>query len=105
MKALPIIALLVGFVGFGVTAQTSTKSNYPYTIISKDVQKIQFRKVEHIPAKITLVSPVVLQSKGSAQLLAKVADSKERPVVRVGYPAWSISKGVARRQYQKSQTR
>jgi hypothetical protein len=105
MKALPIIALLVVFGGFQAVAQTATeKSNYPYHTISKDVQKIQFKNVEHVPAKITMTSPAMTQTKGTAQILAK-NEGTERKMVRVGYPAWTISKGVARRQFEKNQSK
>ena len=106
MNALPIIALLVGFFAVEAMAQTTKKSNYPYYTISKEVARLQFKNIEHVPAKITLVSPVLTQSKGSTQLLAKKEElSKERVLVRFGYPAWTISKGVARRQYERSQRR
>ena len=106
MKALQIIALFIFFLGSAAMAQSSNeKSNYPYHTISKDVQKIQYKNVEHIPAKIMIVSPSLTQTKGSAQILNKKEISEKRQLVRVGYPSWSISKGVARRQFEKSQSR
>ena len=106
MKALPIIALFIFFLGSAAMAQSSNeKSNYPYYTISKDVQKVQYKNIEHMPAKITMVSPSLTQSKGSAQILNKKEISEKRQLVRVGYPSWTISKGVARRQFEKSQSR
>ena len=106
MKASTITVIIIFFLGFGAMAQSSReKSNYPYHTISKAVQKIQFKNVEHVPAKITMVSPVTTQIKGTAQILTKNEVAVNRKLVRVGYPAWTISKGVARRQFEKSQSR
>ena len=105
MKALPICALIVGFLGFNAMAQnTNKKTNYPYHTISKEVAKLPFKNIEHVPAKITLVSPAVTQSKGLVKNFVK-EESETRTVTRVGYPAWTISKAVARRQYEKSQSK
>lgn len=105
MKAISVCALIVGFLGFNATAQNSNKkSNYPYYTISKEAARLPFKNIEHVPAKITLVSPAVTQSKGNVKNLMKV-ESEERKVTRVGYPAWTISKAVARRQYEKSQSK
>lgn len=103
MKTLSIIILLVGFWGFQASAQTANqKSNFPYQTISKEVQKIQFKNVEHMPAKIVLTNASAFSSKGSAQILARNTSTAERAMVRTGYPSWSISKGVARQQFEKN---
>ena len=105
MKAIPICALIVGFLGFNTMAQNSNeKSNYPYHTLSKEAARLPFKNIEHVPAKITLVSPAVTQSKGLVKNFVK-EERAERTVTRVGYPAWTISKAVARRQYEKSQSK
>ena len=103
MKALSIIILLVGFVGIQSMSQASRKkSNYPYHTISKEVQKLPFRNVDHLPAKIVLTEAITFSAKGSARILASSKSEAERAVTRRGYPSWTISKGVARQQYERS---
>ena len=103
MKVLAAIVVFICFLGVDAVSQASNeKSNYPYSTISKEVHKIQYKNVKHVPAKITMVSPSLVQSKGTAQLLNKNVKSENRKLVRVGYPAWTISKGVARRQFEKN---
>lgn len=106
MKVLAPVVVFLFFLGIEAMAQSSNeKSNYPYSTISKEVHKIHYKNVEHVPAKITMANPSLVQSKGTAQIFNKNIKPESRSLVRGGYPAWTISKGVPRRQFEKSHTK
>ena len=78
-------------------------TNYPYWIISKDVQKIQFSGADYVdtPA-LTGYAPA---SKG-IQLITQRRQYETGSVVKMtGVPASVISKGVARMQVERSNRR
>jgi len=98
MKKISIILLFAVALPFVGSAQT--KDNYPYWTISKDVQRIQYKNVELLPAKITTGNTAWNISKGVAQATAS-KDANVGKVTTSGYPTWTISKGVARMNAEK----
>lgn len=94
------IALTLAFAVLGIVAaqaQDSKSDNYPVWSISKGVQQLQFKNVAFVPAKITTTNQVLV-SKG-VQSIHQQNEVKGK-VVMAGTPAWTISKGVARFQYE-----
>jgi hypothetical protein len=77
------------------------KETYPVHIISKEVQRLQFRDTEYTPAQVTTGDVAFVSSKGVNQLNAKRSVKTYAAVKRDGMPSWVISKGVARMQYEK----
>ena len=100
MKKLSIIFFLIGSVTFAAQAQDgkTRQENYPYWTITKDVQRIPYRDVKLIPAKVTTGTGGWVVSKGVQS--NAVADEVRGTVTKTGYPSWIISKGVARRQFE-----
>lgn len=95
------IALTVAFAVLGIVAtqaQDNKKDNYPVWTISKGVQHLQFANVTFLPAKITTTNQVLALSKG-VQAVQQQEEVKGK-VLMTGTPAWTISKGVARFQYE-----
>jgi hypothetical protein len=76
------------------------KTNYPYWVISKDVQKLQFTGVDYVenPA-VTGPAPV---SKGVQLFSRNKSDEAANMVKMTGVPSFVISKGVARMQAERS---
>ncbi len=76
------------------------KTNFPYWIISKDVQKIQFSNAEYVdtPA-MTGFKPV---SKGVVLISQARRDETPTVVKMTGVPSSVISKGVARMQMERN---
>lgn len=95
-----ILALTFLLAAFTLTsnAQRST-SNYPTWAVSKEVQKYQFRNVLYSPATVTTAGGIVT-SKGIANLQANRELRSTNKVAMKGTPAFVISKGVARKQYE-----
>lgn len=96
------VALIFSFVALvTVVAQAQTKNDTtPVWTISKGVQQLQFKDVNYLPARITTTNQVVALSKGIHNVNQQ-AEVKGR-VSKSGYPAWTISKGAARFQYEAS---
>ena len=94
--------LFIGLTSMPVVAQTNEgkKDNYPYWTISKDVQKLQYRNVIFMPAKVNIGDPARTTGKGAAQLA--VSTEKRGTVATSGYPTWMISKGAARQQMERT---
>lgn len=102
MRKISIILLLAAALPFGVNAQTKERTDsYPYWTISKDVQRMQYKDVVFVPAKITTGDLAQNVSKGVHQLSANRDTNVTGKVAMTGYPAWTISKGVARMQFEK----
>jgi hypothetical protein len=103
MKKLGLVIILITGVALAAQAQNTDKTdNYPYWTVSKDVQRIQFRDVRFVPAKITTGDVAWNVSKGVQQMNARRSARQTGVVAMTGYPSWTISKGVARMQYEKS---
>ena len=104
MKKLSFVVLLAAFAAISANAQETTQrsDNYPYWTISKGVQRLAYKDVNFLPAKITTGNGAWAVSKGVARLTAEQAPASGARVAMSGYPAWTISKGVARQQYQRS---
>jgi len=101
MRKISIILLFSAALPFAAMAQSEERTdNYPYWTISKDVQRIQYRDVVFVPAKITTGAWNV--SKGVQQLAVNRAPKSTGQVSMTGYPSWTISKGVARMNYERS---
>lgn len=102
MKKLSIIFFLSGFVAFAAQAQDNKErqDNYPYWTVSKGVQRMQFKDVTFLPARITTGNGGWVTSKGVHRTAASEVASGT--VVKTGYPSWVISKGVARQQYERN---
>jgi hypothetical protein len=102
MKKIIAGLYLIAGVSLNVFAQEGkTKTNYPYHLISKDVQRLQFRNYEFVPARISTGDLATLSSKGVNQINAKKATQQTGTVVTGGTPSWVISKGMARMQYER----
>ena len=102
MKKLSIIFFLIGSVAFAAQAQDgkARQDNYPYWTISKDIQRIAYRDVTFVPAKVTTGTGGWVVSKGVQR--KAVSDETQGTVSKNGYPSWIISKGVARKQFENS---
>jgi len=102
MKKLSIILFLTGSLAFAVQAQDGKvpQDNYPYWTISKDVQRIPYRNVSLVPAKITTGTGGWVVSKNVHR--QAVSEETQGTVAKTGYPSWIISKGVARKQFENS---
>jgi len=94
--ALTVALAVLGIVA--VQAQDGKKDNYPVWSISKGVQQLQFKNVTFLPAKVTTTNHILGVSKG-AQSINQQEEVKGK-VDMTGTPAWIISKGVARFQYE-----
>ncbi len=96
------ICFVAGF-SFAATAQdgASKSERYPHHIISKDVQRLQFRNAEYKPARITTGDLNAVSSKGIARVVAKSSSHTYTNVQMKGMPSHVISKGVARMQYER----
>ncbi|HEY9006600.1 hypothetical protein [Ohtaekwangia sp.] len=103
MKRLGLVIILIAVVTLVNAQDVKTKSeSYPYWTISKDVQRLPYRNVKYIPAKISTGDLALNVSKGVQRLNAQRAPRQTGYITMPGYPAWIISKGVARMQYEKS---
>lgn|SRR5690242_9394000 len=102
MKKISIILLLSAALPFAAVAQSNERTdNYPYWTISKDVQRMQYKDVVFVPAKITTGDAAWSVSKGVQQLQANREQKSTGRVQMTGYPSWIISKGVARMNYER----
>ncbi len=101
MKKILAMAFLFGVISLTASAQRPT-SNYPQWALSKEVQKYQFRNVLYRPATVTTAGAIVT-SKGIAAMQANRQVRSTSKVAMKGTPAFVISKGVARKQYESKQ--
>jgi len=95
MKKIVLALGLFGFATVLFAQQAPVKDNYPYHTLSKEVQKIQYKDVEYTPAEIKAGDPALTSGK-AVQQRTEVKD-RNVAVVTKGYPTWTISKGIARR--------
>lgn len=103
MRKISIILFFSAALPFTAMAQSTERTDsYPYWTISKDVQRMQYRNVAFVPAKITTGDAAWSISKGVQQLSTKGDQTLTGQVRMTGYPSWIISKGVARMNYEKS---
>jgi hypothetical protein len=103
MKKLGLVIVLLAIIALHGNAQDQSKSDsYPYWTISKDVQRMQYKDIKFVPAKITTGDLASNVSKGIQQVIARRSPQRTGDVTMTGYPSWTISKGVARMQYEKS---
>lgn len=104
MKKVSFVVLLAAFAAVSANAQESPTrpDNYPYWSVSKDVKRLPFKDVTVLPAKVTTSNGAVAVSKPLARLQAEQAPATGARVTTNGYPAWTISKGVARQQYERN---
>jgi len=98
-----ITLVFVGINAFGQDNQSQDndrKTNYPYWIISKDVQKLQFNDAEYVatPA-VTGFTPL---SKGVQLFSQTRSEDAGNQVKMTGVPSSVISKGVARMQVERN---
>lgn len=95
-----LLALFLLVPVFMATAQiTEKKDSYPYWTISKDVQRAQYKNTLHIPGKIALGD---VRSSVSKSIHRNNEPVRQGTVSTTGYPTWTISKGVARQQAERS---
>jgi len=100
MKTLMIVAGLM-LTCFTMNAQDNgNKNTYPVWIISKDVQKIQFRDTENVAATAVTGNNSMVVSKG-VHASRQPKSTVTGPIRKTGTPAWVVSKGVARMQMEK----
>jgi hypothetical protein len=100
MKKILALAVLMSAVVFGAQAQRST-STYPHWTISKEIQKQQFRNVIYTPSVLTTSSDARVASKGIVAVQNRGTAVRTGRVSTGGTPSFVISKGVARKQYEK----
>ena len=102
MRKISIILLFSAVLPFAAIAQSKPNTdNYPYWTISKDVQRIQYKDVAFVPAKITTGDIAWNISKGVQQRQVGQQQQPTGKVRTTGYPSWIISKGAARLNYEK----
>lgn len=108
MKTIALIFFLAGSVTLSAYAQETPqnkqvrKDNFPYWAVSKGVQRVAYKDVAVVPAKIGVTEVTTTSSKG----VQRVQDRKVKRsslVATKGYPTWTISKGVARQQAENVQ--
>jgi hypothetical protein len=104
MKTVSLIILFVVASSMIVNAQdlNAKKDTYPVWTISKDVQRLQFRNVIFVPAKIALGD---VSSVASKDVHKKSIEKRGGYVATNGYPTWTISKGVVRQQAERNTNR
>jgi hypothetical protein len=78
------------------------KDTYPVWTISKGVQRLQFKDMSFVPAKIALGDVAFVASK---DVHKKSIEKRSGFVATNGYPTWAISKGVARQQAERNTKR
>ena len=102
MRKISIILLFSAALPFAAMAQSNERTDsYPYWTISKDVQRMQYKDVAFVPAKIATGGTAWSISKGVQQLSANREQKSTGQVRMTGYPSWTISKGVARMNNEK----
>jgi len=99
-KIIAGLCLIAGVSLNGFAQEDKTTTNYPYHLISKEVQRLQFKKYVFVPARISTGDIATLSSKGIHQINAK-RTQQTGTVTMGGTPSWVISKGVARMQYER----
>lgn len=75
---------------------------YPIHVITKGVQQIQFRNSVYRPALMVTGDLNGVASKGVTRVQAPDKREPVRVIRKTGTPSHVISKGVARRQYERS---
>ena len=101
MKKMLFVIGFVAATSLAASAQQSTPESFPFHTISKPVQKIAYKNAEYVPAKITTGSPSPVISKGVHYATLRRPSKKAAVLKTNGTPAWVISKGVARMQYER----
>lgn len=102
-KVIAGICLVAGFALPAFSQDGNVKKErYPAHIITKDVQRLQFRNTEYAPATVTTGDVAFVSTKGVQQVNAKRVSRTAAVVKRDGMPSWVISKGVARMQYERN---
>jgi hypothetical protein len=97
------LCLVAGVSLNGFAQEDKTTTSYPYHLVSKEVQRLQFKKYVFVPARISTGDITTLSSKGIHQMNAKrTATERTGTVTMGGTPSWVISKGVARMQYERN---
>lgn len=98
MKKLTLVVFFTSLLAVTANAQDAPRSSsYPYWTISKDVQRMQYKNTILTPAVISTGDALPV-SKGVQQLQANKTPRRKGMISTNGYPAWTISKGVARFQ-------
>jgi hypothetical protein len=96
-----LITLFPIFFAAATAAVAQRIESYPLHTISKDVQKIQFRDNTYEPSRI--ITAHLLPSSKEVTRIQKRSDQKSPVVVAMtGMPSTVISKGVARKQFERS---
>ena len=102
MKTKAIIVLCVAtFASVNLFGQRIDpgKITHPIWVISKDVQRLQFRNSVYEGGALIAGDGSIAVSKGVNRINAKKRSNT--PIIRSGMPSHVISKGVARWQYEK----
>ena len=99
MKKLGLILLISGSCFVSAMAQEQVTDSWPYWTISKGVHMNKYKNVTLVPASI--------KTGNSDWVVAKAVQKKTTPVntgtvAMTGYPTWTISKGAARMQAERS---
>lgn len=99
-RTIKLLALFFLAPVFMATAQkTEKQDSYPYWAISKDIQRVQYKNTLHIPVKIALGD---VRSSVSKSIHRNNGPVRQGTVSTTGYPTWTISKGIARQQAERS---
>ena len=85
-----------GIVSFGQA------NDRQYPAISKEVQRLQIKDDWYKPARITTGDVAAVSSKAVHQVSTRDQSQSTTTVRTGGTPSWVISKGVARKQYEKT---
>lgn len=99
MKKL-VLGLCV-MMGASIVSFGQQANDRQYPAISKDVQRLQIKDEWYKPARITTGDVTAVSSKG-VNRISKKAETRTTSVRTGGTPSWVISKGVARKQYEKN---
>jgi hypothetical protein len=95
MKHLSVLICFNLFIAAGALAQKT--ASYPLHVISKDIQRMQFKNVAYKPS-IILTGNAITTSKGIHRINANANNTPTGYVVMTGRPSFVVSKGVARWQ-------
>jgi len=99
-----ITLVLLGMTFFALAANAQSKNAKGPIYISKDVQRIQYQEPVH-PVKVVTGDVAWYSSKGVATVSSRAMTEPGKRVVVRQTPAWTISKGVARMQVERSTMR